>query len=216
MAVSKIFWWNRLSVRLTAVIAVLTLAIIGVLAAVAWKTQRTYLEAEVVKGAARFSDTIKSSTYHHMLADQRQEAYRVMDTIGHQEGIEKVRIFNKEGRVTFSTRPEEIGTMVDKREESCYTCHAADQPIVRLDIPSRSRTYTANDHRVLGMVTPIYNEESCYRADCHVHPKEQRVLGVVDIGLSLAEIDSEMGHLQGLLGLWAGLGILPAGTSSGR
>jgi two-component system NtrC family sensor kinase len=119
-----------------------------------------------------------------------------MDTIAKQEGIEKVRIFNKEGRITFSTQRAEIGSLVDKRAESCYACHAAGQPLVRLALPSRSRVYAApSGHRVLAMVTPVYNEPRCSDAACHAHPPEQQVLGVVDVGVSLAGIDHSLASL---------------------
>jgi two-component system NtrC family sensor kinase len=209
---SPIRWWNRLGVKLTAVISVLTLAVISVLSWVAWRTQYDHLLDQVVKGAARFSDTIKSSTHRDMLEDRRADAYNVMDLIGRQDGIEQVRIFNKEGRVTYSSRRSEIGALVDKQAQSCYTCHAAGKPIERLDLPSRARVYQSDGHRVLGMITPIYNEPSCSLTVCHdgpnPHPPDKRVLGVVDIGLSLADIDLEVSRLRRNMVLLAGVGVL--------
>ena len=41
----------------------------------------------------------------------------------------------------------------------------------------------------MGLINPIYNEISCWEADCHVHPKEKTVLGVLDITISLEQID---------------------------
>jgi two-component system NtrC family sensor kinase len=141
-----------------------------------------------------------------MLADQRAAAYETMNTIGHLEGIEKVRMMNKEGRITFSTDRSEVGQFVDKRAESCYACHAAGQPLVRLALPSRAREFQRGNHRVLGMVTPIYNEASC--SSCHKPPEVQQVLGVVDIAVSLADIDAEMNDLRGrTLFVWL-LGVL--------
>jgi two-component system NtrC family sensor kinase len=132
-----------------------------------------------------------------------------METIGRQEGIEKVRIFNKDGKVTFSTDRAEVGTLVDKRAESCYACHTAGQPIVRLAVPSRSRIYRArNGHRILGMVTPIYNESGCSAGTCHVHPETQHVLGVVDIGVSLADVDRTVEQLEGSTLLLSGAAVL--------
>jgi two-component system NtrC family sensor kinase len=189
MPISTIPFWNRLSVRLTAVVTVVTAATIGLFAWLAVRAHERQLIDQVVRDAALFSETIRSSTYHDMLEDRREDAYLIVDTIGRQEGIEKVRFFNKEGRVTFSTDRGEVGRFVDKRAESCYACHAADQPIVRLSVPSRSRVYRLGGHRVLGMVTPIYNEPACSNAACHAHTPSQTVLGVVDIGLSLAEVD---------------------------
>ncbi len=205
-----IAWWKRLSVRFSALIAVVTLTVLGTFVLAAVRVQRDHLTHEVVRSAALFSDTIKSSTYHFMLENRRAEAYRIMETIGRQEGVERVRIFNKDGQITFSTDRAETGRLVDKRAESCYACHASDQPIVRLALSSRSRIYPHDGDRTLGMVTPIYNERSCSNASCHAHPESQRVLGVVDIGLSLAEVDAGMARLERrtlLLSLLALLGV---------
>lgn len=205
----RVKWSNRLSVRLPAAIALLTLAGVGSFLVLGLRMERAHLIEEVVRGAALLSDTIKSSTYQHMLNDERDAVYGMMTTIARQEDIEKVRIFNKDGQVTFSTDQGEIGTFVDKRAESCYGCHAADKPIVRLEIPSRSRIYVGRaGHRILGMVTPIYNETSCSMGGCHVHPPTQRVLGVVDVDISLANIDRGMARLQSGIVLLSGATVL--------
>jgi two-component system NtrC family sensor kinase len=185
-------FWSRLSVRMAGVITLITAVTLGAFALIATRAHERRLLDQVVQGAALFSETIKSSTYHDMLLDRRDEAYLIMDTIGRQEGIEVVRIFNKEGRITFSTDRSEIGSLVDKNAESCYACHAANQPLERLTIPSRWRQY----HQVLGMVTPIYNEPSCSNAACHVHPASQSVLGVADIGMSLTEVEASVVTLR--------------------
>ena len=196
MPLSSVRWWDRISVKLPAVIAVGTLAIVGSAAAMFLRFQEQHVVGEVVRGAALFSETIKSSTYHDMLADRRENAYLVMDTIGHQSGIERVRFINKEGRVTFSTARLEVDTLVDKRAEQCYGCHEAGRPLQRLAMASRSRIYDARGHRVLGMVTPIYNERACSAVACHVHPSDKAVLGVIDIGISLAVIDQDLSRIR--------------------
>jgi len=42
------------------------------------------------------------------------------------------------------------------------------------------------------MVTPIYNEPACSNAACHAHPSTKRVLGVIDVAISLKEIDADV------------------------
>jgi two-component system NtrC family sensor kinase len=131
-----------------------------------------------------------------------------MRGVSAQDGIESVRIFNKEGRVTFSTRPGETGRSVDTRAESCFACHAAGRPIARPALTSRGRVFRAADgHRVLAMVTPIYNEPSCYTAWCHAHPARQQVLGVVDVGLSLRDVDGALAGFQRRIALGGAIGI---------
>jgi len=207
--------WNRLGVKATAVITLLALVSGAALVTMSLRTQQAYLTAEVVRGAAQFSDTIKASTYHFMLSDERMVAYRTMEMIGRLEGIEQVRMLNKEGRVTFSTDRSEVGRLVDKRAEACYACHAAGQPLVRLNVPSRSRIFTRNGHRVLAMITPIYNEKSCSSAVCHEHPAEKQVLGVVDIAISLEDEDRAVAALGRRTTLVSAFGILLLATTVG-
>ena len=196
MPYSSVRWWNRLGVVLPLIIAAGTLLMAGAAAFWILQAQERYLINEVVRGAGLFSETIRSSTYHDMLADRRENAYLIMDTIGRQAGIDRVRFFNKEGRVTFSSDRSETGRMVDKRAEQCFNCHNADRPLERLTMSSRHREYSSKGHRVLGMVTPIYNEPACSNAACHAHPAAKRVLGVIDIGISLGEIDREVGVIR--------------------
>lgn len=184
--------WDRLAVKLTLAIvgvAGLVLALVSVLET---RAHRRYLTEAAVRGADLFGDTIRSSTHEHMLDGRKDAAYRIMRTIGAQEGIERVRIFNKEGRVTFSTEAAEIGRLVDKRAEACDLCHATNQPLVRPQQTSRARIYWNDGHRVVGMVTPLYNQPSCSTAACHAHPASQRVLGVVDVGVSLQKADADI------------------------
>ena len=114
-----------ISSKLMVLVTAVTVGVIGVTTVFVVQREGRYLMEEVMRGAALFSDTIQSSIYHFMLEDRRGEAYRIMNTVGQQRGVETVRIFNKEGTVTFSTQGREIGTVVDKRAESCYACHAA-------------------------------------------------------------------------------------------
>lgn len=183
---------RHLGFKLTGAAAAVSLATISVFALLSIRSQREHAIGEVIRGAALFSNTIASSTRDLMLEDQRHDAYRIMEAIGRLEGIEKVRVLNKEGRIMFSTNARDIGASVDKDAEACTACHAAGQPIVAPTTSARSRMFRANGHRVLGMVTPIYNEPACSTAACHAHPPEKNVLGVVDIGISLKEIDESL------------------------
>jgi two-component system NtrC family sensor kinase len=154
--------------------------------------QRGYHETMIV-GADQLSRSLASATWHAMLADDRQAAYDTMQVVARQEGISRIRIFNKEGRIMFSTAPE-AGRLVDKKAEACVLCHASARPLVRVETPSRARVFTAPDGgRRLAMITPIYNEPSCSTAACHAHPARQNVLGVLDVALDLGPTDQLIG-----------------------
>ena len=63
-------WWNRLGVRLTVTIALVTVATLVILLALVLRSQERHLVASVVQSTDLLSDTIRSSTYHDMLADR--------------------------------------------------------------------------------------------------------------------------------------------------
>ncbi len=157
--------------------------------------ERGYHETMIL-GADQLSRSLASATWHAMLADDRQAAYATMQTVAREQGINRIRIFNKEGRIMFSTAPE-AGGMVDKNAEACVLCHASAEPLVRVETPSRARVFSADGHRRLGMITPIYNEPSCSTAACHAHPRRQNVLGVLDVTLDLDPVDRRVQETRG-------------------
>ena len=169
------------------------MTVIGVLSSyIHVKTQEKQLLDAMMLGADQLSGSISSATWHAMLADQREAAYQTMETIAQKQGITRIRIFNKEGRVMYSTAKGDTG-IVDKYAEACFMCHSAEQPLVKVDVPTRARVYKiAGGHRTLAMITPIYNEPSCSEAECHAHPVSQSVLGVLDVSMTLDPVDAEM------------------------
>jgi two-component system NtrC family sensor kinase len=208
MVISKPSWYRSLSLKLILWVGAITVIVIGVFAYVNLHSQQKQLMDEAIVGAKQLSATLTRSLRFDMLHNYREALYNSIETIGAQEGIEKIRIFNKVGAIMFSSDKEEMGQLVDKKAEACYACHAVDKPLERLDTPERSRIFRVNGHRLLGMITPIYNEPDCYNAACHYHPRDQRVLGVLDISLSLAATDKRIQEIKGKTMLFSVITIL--------
>ena len=181
---------STLSMRLFVLIAVVTLASLGLLAWLLVELHTTDLEHETVQGALRLSDTLQRGMRGSMLENRKEKVYEMMRAVGDQPGIERLRIYNKEGRITFSSAARERGQTVDKQVEACNRCHDESEPLSHLDGRELTRIFLAQDgHRVLGLISPIYNEPACANSACHLTPEEQQILGVMDMQLSLADID---------------------------
>jgi two-component system, NtrC family, sensor kinase len=201
-------WIHTLTFKLVISVGIALIAVIGIRTYTDVTTQRNYLLEEAVLGAKQLSGTLTRSLRFDMLHNYREAVNHSIETVGTQEGIEKVRIFNKEGQIMFSSDKSEIGKMVGKTMEACYACHVEGKPLERLDTPDRARIFFSNNHRVLGMITPIYNELDCYTAKCHAHRPEQKVLGVFDVSLSLETTDKRMEQIRKRSILFAGITIL--------
>ncbi len=187
--------WRRLGHSLSAkLIALLIAAMVVIFTVFGYANIRLHrqdLEASTLHSAERVSDIIKRSTSYHMLRNDREALYEVIRTIGHEPGMVRIRIFDREGQIRYSTDPGEINHAVNKSAEACYGCHAQAQPLVKLNRPDRFRIFRQNGaERVLGIINPIENDPACSNAACHAHPASQRILGVLDTNVSLKSADA--------------------------
>jgi len=184
---------HTLSAKLNMLLLGAMVVIFASLGYVNVRLHRQHLEQNTLVSAERISDVIKHGTSDYMLRNDREGLYRSIQTMAAEPGIEKIRIFGQDGRITYTTNSSEQNHVVDKTAEACYACHAQSQPLARLNRPDRFRIYrNAAGSRVLGIITPIENQPSCSNAACHAHPEEQQILGVLDTNLSLAKADVQL------------------------
>ena len=189
--------WERLthsiSAKLISLLLLVMLGIFGLLGYLNIRLHRQHLEASTLASAERVSDVIKRSTSYYMLRNNREGLYHAMATMADEPGMVRVRIFDREGNISYSSDPSEVGHAVDKSAEACYGCHAQSQSLEHLNRPDRFRIYRdSSGQRILGVITPIENQLSCSNAVCHAHPASQKILGVLDTNLSLAKTDAQL------------------------
>jgi two-component system NtrC family sensor kinase len=190
-------WWNRLSVQVTAVIILATTIGGSVFLWLVLRSQRQLLMDQTVRNAAFLSDTLLSSLERHMLRNERTELVAAMSAVANQPLMADLRLFDSSGRTAFSNREGEGGRVADKREATCVACHHGATAPEALDPRQRSRVIAqSGDGRILATVTPVYNRPACSSTSCHAHPAEQRVLGVLEVGMSLSHVDTTLSALQ--------------------
>jgi len=80
-----------------------------------------------------------------LAAWEREGLYHLITDMGAEPGVLRIRIINREGRISFSSDPREANTFVDKRAEACYACHSQAQPLTHLNRSDRFRTYRVAD-----------------------------------------------------------------------
>ncbi len=165
----------------------------GILGYINIRLHRHDLEQVSLEQAIEISDFVRDNTYRSMMANDRQGLYEAIQGIAHHHEIEGIRIINHDGRVAFSSDSHEDGMLIHRDGAGCVECHrGSDQPLAQ----KRFRIYEADGpagkHRVLGVIAPIVNKPECSNASCHAHPASQRILGILDTGLSLQREDASL------------------------
>lgn len=183
--------FRLLSFRLFVLIFVILTALSFLVSYFQLESQAENYEQMITEWGMLASELVRGSTRHSMLLNQKEDTYHIIRTIAEQQGIEKVRIYNKEGTIIFSADDSEINQTVDMKNEACYMCHASTEAIIHEPTTTqRRRIFKGGDgSRLLGFVTAIKNEESCYTADCHYHNKSETLLGTLDVIISLKTSD---------------------------
>ncbi|MGD0500946.1 MAG: ATP-binding protein [Bryobacteraceae bacterium] len=174
------------------------------------RMERRYSQNMVEQSADRVTEVILRSTRYEMLHNDRDALYNIVQELGSEPGIRRIRIFSKDGRITLSTQANEVGKVVNKSAEGCILCHSGATP---LQNSNRARAFTEGGERLLGVMRPIRNSPDCSSASCHVHQASQSLLGVIDAHLSLAGVDAQMQQHQRAL-TWFLVGAIAFGCSA--
>jgi len=184
---------KSLGTKLTLFAGLLVTLGLAILSFTLISTSRRQVIDEVVHSSDNVAQLIRLSITHDMLQDAREGVQQVIHDLGSHPGVERIRLFNKEGKISYSSLPEEIGTLVDKKAEACFQCHDANEPIHHLTIADRSRIYeNAQGQRILSTISVIANESRCAGKECHEEPQLKSVLGVLDVSVFMAPADTRI------------------------
>jgi histidine kinase len=165
--------------------------------------QEEKLMTEIVQSTDRLTNTIKLGTHYAMMLYSRDDINQIINNIAKLEEIKNIRIYNKEGEIKYSNRPEEIDNQTNIKAEACYICHRTEPPMTDVKLDQRTRIFESGQgYRLLGIISPIRNETGCATDPCHVHPQGKQILGALDVVVSLKETDNEIVRTEkGIIGL---------------
>jgi histidine kinase len=165
--------------------------------------QKKSLQNEIVAQTERLGNTIRLGTHYAMMLNSRDDINQIITNIGRMREIENIRIYNKDGAIKFSNRPAELERITNIKSEACHICHHSEPPLVDVGLAERTRIFASpGGQRLLGIISPIHNEEGCSSNQCHFHPPDKKILGALDVVVSLAETEKEILFMEkGVIGL---------------
>jgi two-component system NtrC family sensor kinase len=155
------------------------------------ETDKKDLMDNSVAFISSFSEMIDRSIRYDMLLNHREHIQRTLESISATKSVKRIILFNGKGTIHYSSERGLIGQRVNRTAPSCSGCHMdPSRPRETLIKGKKWTIYNEEEgHRVLSFLEPIYNERSCYTAQCHHHSQDQRVLGILMTDFSLYPFD---------------------------
>ncbi|MGW8324610.1 MAG: PAS domain S-box protein, partial [Desulfobacterales bacterium] len=186
-----------LSVGLTLLLSISTWAYFNI------KYQTQKIMKDIMIATDRLSNTIILGAHYAMMLNSREDINNIINNVSKQKEIDTIRIYNKKGQIKFSNRASEINLVTNIKAEACDVCHRKDPPLAKLELTQKARIFSSpKGHRLLGIISPIRNESGCSSDSCHVHPEGKKILGALDVVVSLEQTDKDIAFLKnGIIGL---------------
>ena len=105
--------WASVSTRLVILLIVSMTCVFGLLGYLNIRLHQQHLEQTTLASAVRLSDVIKRNATYSMLHNERDSLHQMISEMANQRGIVRVRIINSEGRISFSSDPQEVNQLAD-------------------------------------------------------------------------------------------------------
>ncbi len=184
---------NTLAFRLTLSLILLFIIIFTITTYILIRQNQNHIMEIVEKNIIRTGDIIKRSTRYSMLLNRRVDVHQTIKTIGDEPEVEAINVYNKQGKISFSDTDSLIGKSVNMNSVECAPCHSIENSKLYLEINERTRIFeNTKGERVIGLIIPIENETECSNNACHAHSAEQKILGVIDVQMSLQSVDKKI------------------------
>jgi hypothetical protein len=131
------------------------------------RNQREEMLGQAVNHVNQLSEVVIKSTRFAMLQNQPSYIDQIIQDVGAEDDIDRVRILGKDGTIIHSSHVAEIGQVIDQEAEACMDCHVKAQAGQQQVMEKRARLFTGPDgSRLLGNTRVIRNEPSCSNGGC--------------------------------------------------
>jgi putative nucleotidyltransferase with HDIG domain len=165
---------NSLKVKILFLTTAIMVAAVSVITWHNLETQKAIADQLVGRSNRVLGETIRNSIISNMAFGHGTEAGNILTAISREPAISVARIFDESGRILSSANPDEIGDLISSSDYLAY----------------RAGRYSFSEGDENGefhtTFVPIYNAPACYRC----HNQADKVLGVLDVRLSLSDMGS--------------------------
>lgn len=150
------------------------------------RREHAHITTSSLRTADLMMSVIERAIFSSMSTGNNRDVQTILEMVGSDERLDGVRIFHPDGRVLKSSEPNEIGRRVNPHDLATF-----------LQGQRHDTFRGSSGQEVLGVVKPIYTEQGC--VPCH--GSGRRVIGVLNLDLSLDEMEAQLLQTSQLFGL---------------
>ena len=169
-----------IGVRLGTVMVVMLIGALAVIGLGSILLQRRQMKATVHQETQRLAESLESSLRAQMLQGHTQIGDAVT-RITRQGGVEAIALINHKGEIRYATDQRRVGRRVELTDSRCSFCHVGGAKIPGSKSRPGAIIRDRPTREISTAIIPIYNAPACANAACHVHNKNQKVLGVLTL-----------------------------------
>jgi len=146
----------------------------------------------LINYASTTAELVKRGVYYGMLSAHHEVIEQTTRVFGEGTEIKSISIFDKKGKIIYSSKKEDVGKAVAKDYVTCKVCHQGVGKPLEV-IPESKDWMLLSDRsgsKTLKFITPLYNQPSCASASCHYHPQAKKILGMLETSFSADTVDA--------------------------
>ncbi|HYW79573.1 MAG TPA: hypothetical protein VE890_08350, partial [Thermoguttaceae bacterium] len=164
--------------------------VLAVYAMISFSSTKDHFLQFVRADIGRSSELIKRATHDGMLLNRKEEVQATVQRLAEGPAIAAIRVYDKAGVIMISADDKEIGQEIEPDSDTCLSCHEKDRTRDVAVLEREGLSRIGDGSEVLRHLSVIENEPSCAAVGCHLQPSEQRVLGILDLEMSMAPLDA--------------------------
>ncbi|NOZ48154.1 MAG: HAMP domain-containing protein [Chlorobi bacterium] len=182
------------------VIVILSIVLFAIFGILFRSVNEKYMKSVIQQCGNRVASLIEGSLYYSMLENDKTTLRNTLKIINTLPGISDVNMYDNMNNLVYTSSSSTLSADSIKRHKSnCKACHADIESMFNETEKSYRVINTNSDcemnqgdnsHRHLFIKAPILNQKSCNTNACHVHNKNEKVLGSLIIKIPLNELDA--------------------------
>ncbi len=169
----------------------LTVAVVlAVHAILSFRSTKEHFLKFVAGEADRSSGLIRRATHDGMLLNRLDEVQATIERLAEGPEVAAIRVYDKRGAIVLSSERSELGQRIPMASTPCSSCHPA-RPSRNARLQALDVARSVDKHAVR-QLSVIEKEAACTASGCHDRVGEQRVLGVLDVEMSMLPLEEAL------------------------